>query len=99
LGNLDPEFLIDALGQSRPLRAVNAEGVKRREEQVMHLVADGLGNREIAERLNLSEHTVKNYVFHILEVPAPVAESEIGGSSFSVRARTESLDPRPMAET
>ena len=70
LGNLELEFLVDALGQSRPLRAVNAEGVNllsRREEQVMHLVADGLGNREIAERLNLSEHTVKNYMFHIFD--------------------------------
>jgi DNA-binding NarL/FixJ family response regulator len=33
----------------------------------MNSVADGLGNREIAERLSLSEHTVKNYMFHIFD--------------------------------
>ena len=31
------------------------------------LVAEGLGNREIAEMLALSEHTVKNYLFHIFD--------------------------------
>ena len=33
----------------------------------MRLVAEGLGNREIAEQLALSEHTVKNYLFHIFD--------------------------------
>jgi Bacterial regulatory proteins, luxR family len=31
------------------------------------LVADGLGNREIADRMNLSEQTVKNCLFHIFD--------------------------------
>ena len=30
-------------------------------------MADGLGNRDIARQLNLSENTVKNYMFHIFE--------------------------------
>jgi DNA-binding NarL/FixJ family response regulator len=33
----------------------------------MRLVAEGLGNREIADQMNLSEHTVKNYLFHIFD--------------------------------
>ena len=28
----------------------------------MPLLADGLGNREIGQRLSLSEHTVRNYL-------------------------------------
>jgi len=40
-----------------------------REETVVRLVAEGMGNREIAQRLNLSEHTVKNYLFRIFEKP------------------------------
>ena len=30
-------------------------------------MAEGLQNREIAKELKLSEHTVKNYLFHIFE--------------------------------
>ena len=33
----------------------------------MRLVAEGMGNREIARELKLSEHTVKNYLFRIFE--------------------------------
>lgn len=45
------------------------EGVRmtKWEREVIALVADGLGNKEIARRLNLPTHTVKNYVRQILE--------------------------------
>ncbi|MCC7125601.1 MAG: helix-turn-helix transcriptional regulator [Acidobacteria bacterium] len=38
------------------------EGLTPREHEVLTLVADGLHNREIAQRLGVSEHTVK---FHL----------------------------------
>ena len=38
-----------------------------REEQVMALVAEGLANKEIAQELALSEHTVKKYLFRIFD--------------------------------
>ncbi|WP_193597275.1 response regulator [Microbacterium sp. YJN-G] len=37
-----------------------------RERQILDLIADGLTNREIGERLNLVEKTVKNYVSALL---------------------------------
>ncbi|HEX8969745.1 MAG TPA: AAA family ATPase [Chloroflexota bacterium] len=40
--------------------------LSRREMEVARLVADGLTNREIAERLCLSERTAQNHVQHIL---------------------------------
>jgi DNA-binding NarL/FixJ family response regulator len=64
------EFLLDAVAQAPALRVVDAEGAKlltKREEDLLHLVADGLGNRDIARQLNLSEHTVKNYMFRIFD--------------------------------
>jgi two-component system response regulator DevR len=36
------------------------------ERTILSLIADGLTNRQIAERLNLAEKTVKNYVSNLL---------------------------------
>ena len=41
-------------------------GLTEREREVLDLVADGLTNRQIGERLFLSEKTVKNYVSSLL---------------------------------
>jgi DNA-binding CsgD family transcriptional regulator len=37
----------------------------KREEGVVHLVAEGMTNRDISQQLKLSEHTVRNYLFRI----------------------------------
>lgn len=38
-----------------------------RQQQLVSLVAKGLTNKEIASRLNLSEHTVRNHIHRILK--------------------------------
>jgi DNA-binding NarL/FixJ family response regulator len=43
----------------------DAYGLSEREVQVLHSIADGLSNKEIAEKLYLSEGTVKNYISSI----------------------------------
>lgn len=43
------------------------EPLSEREREVLRLLALGLSNREIAERLSLAEGTVKNYVTNILQ--------------------------------
>lgn len=40
-------------------------GLSDRELQVLHCISDGLSNKEIAEKLFLSEGTVKNYISSI----------------------------------
>jgi DNA-binding NarL/FixJ family response regulator len=63
-------FLLEALGEALPLRVVDARGtvlLSRREQEVVRCVAEGLSNREIAQRLGLTEHTVKNYLFRIFD--------------------------------
>jgi DNA-binding NarL/FixJ family response regulator len=41
-------------------------GITRREREVLGLLAEGLTNRQIAERLVVSEHTVHRHVTNIL---------------------------------
>jgi two-component system, NarL family, nitrate/nitrite response regulator NarL len=60
----------EALSRSPGLANVNAGGMKllsKRELQVVQCIAEGLTNREIAEQLKLSQHTVKNYLFRIFD--------------------------------
>jgi len=38
-----------------------------REREVVELIAEGLSNKEIAERLHIATHTVKSHVHNILE--------------------------------
>jgi DNA-binding NarL/FixJ family response regulator len=42
-------------------------GISQRELEILKLVGEGLSNKEIAERLNLSEGTTRNYVTGLLE--------------------------------
>jgi len=42
------------------------EGLTEREQEVLQLIADGRNNREIAEKLVISEKTVKTHVSNIL---------------------------------
>lgn len=41
--------------------------ISEKEQRIIELVAEGLSNREIAEKLYLSEGTVRNYISMILE--------------------------------
>lgn len=46
---------------------LKVEALTRREYEVLTLVAEGMNNREIAERLFISEKTVKNHVSNIFK--------------------------------
>jgi NarL family two-component system response regulator YdfI len=50
---------------SRPLAEL-AEPLTRREREVLQMLASGVGNKEIAAQLAISEHTVKFHVTSIL---------------------------------
>ncbi len=81
-------YVIDALCESAPMHLVDATGgaiLSRREEDVVRCVAEGLSNREIAQRLTLTEHTVKNYLFRIFDKLGASSRVEVVLYAFSVR--------------
>lgn len=63
-------ILAQALGSSHTLGAVDSRGknlLSRREMDIVRSVAQGLTNREIAERFELSPHTIKNCLFRVFD--------------------------------
>jgi DNA-binding NarL/FixJ family response regulator len=63
-------YVLEALVTGVPSRVTNVRGeflLTQREEAIVSLVAEGLKNREIAEALKVSEHTVKNHLFRVFE--------------------------------
>jgi len=52
---------------ARPVDAGLAEPLTEREREVLRGVAEGLSNREIGQKLFLTEGTVKNYVTSVLQ--------------------------------
>ncbi|HVO61423.1 MAG TPA: response regulator transcription factor, partial [Terriglobales bacterium] len=62
--------LLGALASIYEIRAVDARGLdllSKREMEVVRGVAAGLSNQEIAKRLHLSQHTVKNCLFRVFD--------------------------------
>src|SRR5450759_2432817 len=63
-------FVVEALVSStlpRLTAAGNACLLTPREQKVVSLVAEGLTNRQIADALNLSQHTIKNRLLRMFE--------------------------------
>jgi len=89
-------YLLEALGEALPLRVVNTQGaalLSRREIEVVRCVAEGLSNREIAQRLGLTEHTVKNYLFRIFDKLGVSKRVEVVLYAYSLGSLTEVTGP------
>ncbi len=93
-------FLLEALGEALPMRVIDARGaalLSKREQEVVRCVAEGLSNREIAQRLGLTEHTVKNYLFRIFDKLGVSKRVEVVLYAYSLGNAAVSSDA-PVAE-
>lgn len=63
-------FAVEELAGAPVVRAIDSNGLNllsKREMDVVRSLAEGLTNREIAQRLGLSQHTIKNYLFRVYD--------------------------------
>ena len=91
LKDIEPDALVEAvLGASVVMASTEppVEELSVREREVLELLGRGLRNREIAERLVVSEATVKTHVRHILEKLRLRNRAE--AAAFAVRGRASS---------
>ncbi len=68
--SVELDHALDALANAPHVRSTNHKGIdllSAREREVIQYLAGGMTNREIAKALNLSPHTVKNYLFRIFD--------------------------------
>jgi len=86
-------FLLEALAQPPLTGCLSLNGglLSARETDVVRCVAEGLSNREIAQRLKLTEHTVKNYLFRIFDKLGVSSRVEVVLYAF----RNGSASPAP----
>jgi DNA-binding NarL/FixJ family response regulator len=97
---------MQALAEAVPLRVINAKGASlltKREVGVVRLIAEGLTNRDISRQLNLSEHTVRNYLFRIFNKLGTSNRVELALYAIGQKQQTgistpemESNLPRPV---
>jgi NarL family two-component system response regulator YdfI len=67
---LDPEVTLELAAKIRPPSDPDteiADDLTPREIEVLRMLAEGLGNREMAARLGISDHTVKFHISSILD--------------------------------
>src|SRR3984957_16983951 len=63
-------YLVSSLSHPRSTNVIDRHGkplLTTREQQVLHLLSDGLSNSELATVLKLSEHTIKNLLLRIYD--------------------------------
>jgi DNA-binding NarL/FixJ family response regulator len=66
---ITPAFASRLLGRMRHRQDMERHRIEltHREEQIIREVANGLTNREVADKLNLSEKTVKYYMTNVMQ--------------------------------
>jgi DNA-binding NarL/FixJ family response regulator len=72
---------------------LQAVRMTKRERQITDLIAEGLSNKEIAQRLTIAPYTVKSHVHNILEKLALHTRLQIAAHAH--RGETPEVDARP----
>jgi two-component system nitrate/nitrite response regulator NarL len=105
--NDELEFILDVITHLKPLQIRNSGGMALltpRETAVAHLVVEGMRNQEIAAKLRVREHTVRNYMLRVFDklgissrvelvlyaLSLPPSEQAVEGASKTAKAPSSS---------
>lgn len=66
-GSLFSQIMDYSVKKMEPAKLIETVRMTRREREIIELIAEGLTNKEIAYKLNISVFTVKSHVHNILE--------------------------------
>lgn len=99
--SVELELALEALANSPMVRATNYKGMEllsAREKQVIQYLSAGMTNREIADSLGLSPHTIKNYLFRIFDKLGVSSRTELLYLTMN-NSQPRAKDPHNGAET
>src|SRR4030095_8805330 len=82
-GSLFPQIVDYGVKELGPEKVIQSVRMTKRESEIVQLIAEGLANKEIAYKLNLSIYTVKSHVHNILEKMALNTRVQIAIHSHS----------------
>ena len=98
-GSLFSQIVERAVSGTKNVKLVQqAVRMKKRERQVIELIADGLTNKEIGLTLHLSPYTVKSHVHNILEKMALHTRVQIAKYAYANEEFKDTADSVPLID-
>jgi DNA-binding NarL/FixJ family response regulator len=85
--------IVDQAAARSTTAVLESVQMTKREREITSLIAEGLSNKEIAQRLNIATYTVKSHVHNILEKLALHSRLQIAAHAHKTRASQS--DPAP----
>jgi len=94
-------YLIDALAAPPPpiTDAKGAPLLTKREQTLVQLVTEGRSNKDISRELNLSEHTVRNYLFRIFNKLGTSSRLELALYAINQRQTQHQSQPEVQRDS
>jgi DNA-binding NarL/FixJ family response regulator len=97
-GSLFSQIVDHAVNGEKPSALDESVRMTKRERQVIELIADGNTNKEIAQKLHLSTHTVKSHVHNILEKLSLSTRVQIAKHAHLSDAYNTAIDTTSLLE-
>ena len=84
-GSLFSQIMDYGIKELGPAKVIQSVRMTKREREIIELIAEGLANKEIAYKLNLSIYTVKSHVHNILEKMALNTRVQIAINAHTIK--------------